>query len=67
MKKLPKAFLITKPRLKSCVTVHENPSAPYRAVVVDIMRDQPDLIAVTNLRDRTTAQVPWGFCCHAKM
>ncbi len=67
MSKLPKRYLITRPRLKSVVMCYSRPDRPYRAVVTGLPADSVESVEVTRLDDRTVEVVPYSLLTHSRV
>lgn len=63
-----KNFVITRPRIKSVVSVHSNPRAPFKAVVSADQRDIPlNQVRVLRLLDKQEFIVDWNLCKHSSV
>jgi hypothetical protein len=63
-KRLPRSFIITKPRLRSVVVVHSDPRRPFRAVVTDLLVESPEKVRVRPLDGSEEVEVEWRILTH---
>jgi len=64
MNKMPRNFLITRPKVGSAVMVHGISKNPFKAVVFGLS-SEPRMVNVICLRDRSEHKVDYGQLTHA--